>query len=107
MSRRRSRPRHRGRSRSAAADRYQRLPAAAAHPTAAAAAPGRPVLARPRLVDVQLAALEIAAVQTADRGLRLRPFRHLKEAEALGFAGDPVLDDGAGGHLAELLECLL
>src|SRR5262249_42007022 len=83
--------------------------AALARPTAHPAAPapaGRPVLSRARFVDVQLAPLEILAVQAVDRGLRLRLLRHLEEAEALGLAGDPVLDDGAGGHLAELLERL-
>src|ERR687884_138745 len=63
--------------------------AAAATATAAAAA----VTAGPGLVDRQVAAAELLAVELLDGGLALLARRHLDEAEAARAARVAILDD--------------
>src|SRR5437764_207627 len=72
----------------------------------AGAAPPAAVGARPGLVDVELAALQVATVEAVDRRLGLRALRHLEKSEALRLSRHLVLDDGAGGDLPKLLEGL-
>src|SRR5262245_25311854 len=67
--------------------------------SATGAAPSAPVaaatsvLTRPGLVDGEVAAVHIFAVEGGDSGLRLLVTAHLDEAEALGPARVPVHDD--------------
>jgi hypothetical protein len=69
--------------------------AAAAVATAAAAA--TTVVTGASLVDGKGAAVQVLAVQGADRGLGLGLVRHLDEAEAAGAAGVAVRRDAGAG----------
>ena len=69
-------------------ERCRRLPVA----VVAARAAGTVAL-RAGFVDGQRPALQVAAVQALDGGLRLVLVVHLDEAEAPRFAGEPVGDD--------------
>jgi hypothetical protein len=75
--------------------------AAAASTTAAALEPtaARAVFSRSGLVHVQVAALEIFAVQSRDCGLGLAPVRHLDKAKAPRLAAVAILDNGGRSHL--------
>src|SRR5947199_138591 len=78
--------------------------ATTAGPVTAEAAGPRTGAARRRLVDADRAAVEIEAVQPAERLVRFFGRRHLDEAEAARASRFAVRHDGGGHHDAEARE---
>ena len=80
---------------------------AAASTAIAASATAAPVLTRLGLVDRQIAAIDVGAVESGNRGLGFVVTAHLDKAEALGPPGVTIHDDLNGLNATMRREHLL
>src|SRR5262245_39053168 len=80
---------------------------ARASATIAAAAAAAALLTLFRLVDAQVAAIEVATVHLGDRATRFFVAAHADEREAARAAGLAVEHELDLGHVADLTECVL